>query len=225
MKQLLQQRASIFIQSIPFVKENADKFPFPDWKYNNLRPTGQNQNINPFQVADGIKQYDGSIWHAVSKGSTYSIVFLFDKIDILCNNPSVSPAHFLKEAQNIITKLAESYAINQVIRFAYAPTYGTADFSWKDLIGKDSFKGAQPEDLLQSFVVCVTEKINNHQIIINNHVNNSHGFLQDGNKVLIHQIDINSKVGQGIFDIFTTNVFFNKAESLTNEFLDYLHIF
>lgn len=223
MKQLLQQRATIFTQNIPYIEENVRKLPFHDWRYNAFR---QGQTLNPFNVSEKIEPFNGSVWYAVSKGAKYTIVFWNEKIDIICGNNAVDSNEFLKEIRSFIKQLSAAYDIKQIIRFAYAPVYGTTDFSIKEVIGRDSFKGVEAEEIVQNFVFRVFEDINGKRVRINNLINISSGTFQSQGSdkpALIYQLDINSVVGQDTFGIPVVDAFFEKAGGMAEELLNYLH--
>ena len=198
------------------------KLPF-DWHCNAFR---QGQTLNPFNVSEKIEPFNGGVWYAVSKGAKYAIIFWNEKIDIICGNNTVNSNEFLKEIRFFIKQLSAAYDIKKIIRFAYAPVYGTTDFSIKEVIGRDIFKGVEAEEIVQNFVFRVFENINGKQVKMNNLVNISSGTFQSQGSdrpALIYQLDINSVVGQDTFIVPVVDAFFEKAGDMAEELLNYLH--
>lgn len=225
MKQLLQQRASIFVPAIPYTEISVRDFPFKDWSCGGLKSVLPGQPIDPFKVIN--KDYDGGSWNAVSKGNVYCIVFLQDKIDIISNNLSVSETEFLAEVTEIIKPLAHAYGFDKISRVAYAPTYGTTDFEISSLLPGGKYKETIPEEFSQSYVFRVNENICDKLIKINNVVNIGTGLYENNGNMLpalIYQLDINSMPGEGPFDLDTALFFYHKASKFNSTLTEYLKI-
>lgn len=225
MKQLLLLRATIFTQRIPFTQENALKFPLgDDWDYNwfALNPL---QPMNTFSVQEGQKLFNNGVWNAVQKGAKYSILFQNDKIDVLCNNSTVSVSEFITNAKDFFIKLSEAYNFQSITRFAFAPTYGSTEIDWSKIFVNSTYKGQNRSEFDMQYVFRTSENINQEDIIINNLVHVNSGIISDqsgAHNALIYQLDINSFPGQVQYRIDTMLAFYEAAEELASEVLNHL---
>ncbi len=223
MKELIQYRATIFVESaIGYTKDNVDRFPLKDWKCMPLSNGANSQAINPFEIISSSKGFDGAEWKAVNLDKGLAIVFLGQKIDIL-GQPFIDEHSFVQVSKQIFDQVCAGYNIKTIVRFAFSPTYGEKNGNFSEIIKHPNYRGAEAENVTARSVYRVDEDINDKKIKINYLIEISSGVFVGQEKQMpsvIYDVDINSTVVDGLtFDISDMDAFFDKADIFAKEFI------